>query len=475
MALDDKVFRSAIAKINKIKAKQTLIPQIQVFEDPPHLKKEITNSNLHPNTPQEVINSFETKTTIIHKNILSNSIVEETHNRTENDKNLDHVQSNSENPIYKNNEKYDTNRGTEYSTIKGTKKGTEQIINQNWVQDNGTNSNTIISTKRSTEIGFNLNKTTSSILEKYPDFIYRRPYDSLTGIPKKIVDVIFEICRKYGMRETPPFPFAMLVRLCNEKKNSVKVTRQRLLDEEIIMTKKPPHAHAKGRSGMLIYKLREDIFDEINDSLSLLIRGNNSSQNKGTKYSTGRGTKAPSSSSDYNKTTTTDLPDEWKKINVTPLKVINFGILEIKNIFRKCPQHITHDVVQDSIYQFAYGIENNPERYKNMNAPSGILVKSLCEGNLWTENGYISPEEKLKAEKENRITLIIEQQFKEPKFLDWFNTLDESKKESLVSQGVKSSTSYMISKAVIQKEHAYKYFEHEIWPEILEKFKIEMI
>jgi hypothetical protein len=326
-------------------------------------------------------------------------------------------------------------------------------------------------TKKGTEIGYKLDSQSASPLDIYPDFIYRKPYRSLIGIPKKIIDVIFDICRKYSIKETPPLPLSTIVRLCNEKKNSIKVARQRLLEEGIISTQSPTDGHAKGRSGKLVYKIRDDMFDEINNSLSLLIRDRNIYHKKGTES----GSCLPSSSSNNIYTTTTSLPIDWLNIDLSPLKEINFGLMELKNIFKKCPQDIHHHIVQDSINQFAFGLKHNPERYKTMHAPSGILVKSLCEGNPWVENGYVSQEEKLKIEKENKITKMIEQQFKEPKFIAWFNELNEMEKENLVPTGIKSSASYLISKLVIQKDHAYKYFDREIWPSILTQLKGELI
>ena len=132
-------------------------------------------------------------------------------------------------------------------------------------------------------------------------------------------------------------------------------------------------------------------------------------------------------------------------------------------------------VVQESINQFAFGLTANQARYKSMKSPVGVLVKSLCEGAPWVEAGYISPQEKMKIEKNKEIIKLLEEQWKEPKFLNWFTSLDENKKEELVPQGVKASTSYMISKNVIQKDHARYHFERQIWPGILNDLKAEFL
>lgn len=452
MALDDKVFQSAIAKINKMKSRQSPISsQIKVFEDPPHLKKkpEISSDSNSVITEQiEKLSSYKKE----------NSPLAEEKSENENKISINKL------PAKEGTER-GTKGDTKYSTERGTKSGTNNPKRKNEVQQQGTD----IGTEKGTEKGYKNKLISYSGIPEDFGFTYNRPYDSLEGIPKKIVDIIFEICRKYNIKETPPIPIAMLVRLCNEKKNSVIIARKRLTKAGIIITKEPANTRATGRSAMLVYKLRDDLFEEIHDSLSLFMR-NETINKKGTKYGTERGTEA-SSSSNYIKPTTTELPQEWRKIDITPLNCINFGFIELKNIYRKCPNNINHEIVQDSINQFAFGLANNSDRYKTMNAPSAILVKTLSEGIPWKENGYISSEEKQRLEKEEKAIKFLEQQFKEPKFFEWFNSLDEKEIDNLVPQGEKSSTSYLVSKSIIQKEYAQKYFEESIWPSILSKLK----
>ena len=88
MALDDKVFQSAIAKINKNKLRQSsAVPQVHVFEDPPHLRKqenETTHVIIQP------VFSDEVKSEIILENLLNTqhepSIIEQIISHDENNK-----------------------------------------------------------------------------------------------------------------------------------------------------------------------------------------------------------------------------------------------------------------------------------------------------------------------------------------------------------------------------------------------------
>jgi hypothetical protein len=199
MALDDKVFQSAIARINKIKAKQCIIPQIQVFEDPPHLKKSIDQEKKENVTPEAANTAAGTKTSMS-VNIQSNNFPVKVSESIENEITLASHNAKSKIPPTENSNKKGTEQGTNQGTKSSTEKGTELPINQTWVQKKGTNQGTITGTNKGTEKGYNIDHCHESPLDIYPDFIYRRSYDSLIGIPKKIVDVIFYICRKYGTK-----------------------------------------------------------------------------------------------------------------------------------------------------------------------------------------------------------------------------------------------------------------------------------
>lgn len=296
----------------------------------------------------------------------------------------------------------------------------------------------------------------------------------LTGIQRNIIIAIYRNCRINGGNVTQELTLDYIASVTNVTKKSIKTSINRLKNKSCIARVD----YKDGRGGWVKYEISQQLFTELLQHEGLLFPNANLAQtvnNHITQPVTEPITSLPSSSSDYKRTTTTDLPDEWKKIDYLPLQEINFGYIELKNIFRKCPQHINHVIIQDSINQFAFGLVNNRERYKNMTAPSGVLVKSLIDGMPWIENGYIAPEELVKREKAAKLTNLLEQQFKEPKFLEWFSALDEIKKEALVPHGVISSTSYMVSKSIIQKEHAHKYYEHEIWPGILTELKSELI
>jgi hypothetical protein len=292
----------------------------------------------------------------------------------------------------------------------------------------------------------------------------------LTGIQRSIIIALYKNCRINGGNVTQELTLEYISSLTGVNKNSIKTSINRLKNKYCIGMVD----YKDGRGGWVKYEISKQLFTELLQHEGLLQQNYNHSQtvnNLHTQPVTEPITSGSSSSRLINITTTTDLPDEWKKIDCTPLREINFSFIELMNIYKKRPEHITHHVVQDSINQFAFGLMYNPERYKGMTAKSGVLVKQLCQGTSWTEAAYVSQEEKIKAEKESTMTTYFEKQFKEPKFLEWFAQLSDQDKENLVPAGTREGTAYMVSKIQIQKEIGKNYFDRAIWPEILSNFK----
>src|SRR5262249_33735766 len=75
------------------------------------------------------------------------------------------------------------------------------------------------------------------------------------------------------------------------------------------------------------------------------------------------------SSNNINKTTTT-LPEEWKKINFSPLEAIGFSEQHLFDIYTNSLCDPT--VVQESIYHFAFGLGEG--RHKEYDSPLKVFI-----------------------------------------------------------------------------------------------------
>ncbi|MBA2650362.1 MAG: hypothetical protein H0U75_12370 [Legionella sp.] len=279
-----------------------------------------------------------------------------------------------------------------------------------------------------------------------------------------LINIIFEHCHNNGSLITPPIE-------TEEIRNALNVSPERVRNLIFRIVKKggvKVLQYKSGQNAYRVFELPKSLYQAMIDV-----------QHKQKRNLANQALAEPLASSLYsssslNITTTTDLTDEWKKIDLTPLKQINFGLIELKNIFKKCASLFRPEQIQDSINKFSFGITNNPTRYKGMKSPSAVLVNHLCQGVLWEEDSYISQEEIDRVNKESQRREFLIKQFKQPKFIEWLNGLNNIEKEELVPEVIRKGTSYMIAKDVLQKEHATLYFENVIWPKLITEIELAL-
>ena len=353
-------------------------------------------------------------------------------------------------------------KGTDKGTDKGTSKGTKRAI----LPIKGTDKGTSKGTDKGTSKGTNL--VNYNIDENYNKKFIKdlRAYSSLSGIPRKIVTLVFEICRKNNSLETPPLAFSHMVYTCSASKNSVKVARRRLINEKLLFTKKPNNLPKRGKSSALIYSLPSKIFAEINNHIEAAISSSLLHNQKITK-GTSKGTSfTTSSSSNYN--TTTKLYNEWTSINYEDLK--NYGFID-KHIQQMAQiEDLSPDELQESINHFVFDLlENDKESEIKKDAVSFFM------GILRTRGFYTAPKNfeslrdrklRLKAE---QATVLQEKREKNEEalfkieFKKWRSRLADEEIEKLVPEEVKNDKVCRIPR---QESFLKAYFNEKYWFEI---------
>jgi hypothetical protein len=95
-------------------------------------------------------------------------------------------------------------------------------------------------------------------------------------------------------------------------------------------------------------------------------------------------------SSSINKITTTNIPNDWERIDFEPLKKIGFSFTHLHQLL---DSHMTTpEIVQDSIQHFSHALENN-DKVKAYKDPLNVLMGVLRKGQRWYESNYIPPQE----------------------------------------------------------------------------------
>ena len=84
-----------------------------------------------------------------------------------------------------------------------------------------------------------------------------------------------------------------------------------------------------------------------------------------------------------------NTPSVWLKINIEPLKAIGFSDTQLQQLQNRN----TPEIIQESIYHFAYGLEHNEKTKKYKDNALNVLMGVLRKGQAWIEPNYRSPQE----------------------------------------------------------------------------------
>ena len=285
-----------------------------------------------------------------------------------------------------------------------------------------------------------------------PNEILRQILD-LTG-PQK---VIFEHALKNYIENNQPISFSKttLQLLTNNTVDNNKTAIKRLVKKGFIER----IGGVRGRGGTTILAIDQQVRPVAFKALQSLEQ-----LNLGDKKGYVKEDPNLYISSSNNITTTTDLDEFWKEIDYLPLSEIGLNHSHIKQLSRV--NSLTPELVQESIYHFAYGLEHNPKA-KEYTRPLNVFMGVLRKGNMWIENGYKSQkeiilEEQLNRRKAERARIDkLEQELMNQEFEDWFRTQDIQ--EINAQFGSKSKNLSEDIRKEIAKDNAQKHWMETIW------------
>jgi len=225
-------------------------------------------------------------------------------------------------------------------------------------------------------------------------------FSSLIGLQRKITLFIYEACNISRNRITNALSVEHIANVFQTTKFSVRKTIQRLEEKRIIIR----NNFKNGRGGWTQYELSDVIFKEImqEETQDKLRTNLGQSEDKvRTQLRTELRTITPSSSSNISiNTTTTELPDEWQKINILPLESIGFTMGHLTQLQRA---GITSaEFVQDSIDHFFYDLTTNNKGKEIKTNPLGYFM-----GIMKRVGVYAAPEN-YESEKDRALRTYIE-------------------------------------------------------------------
>ena len=276
-----------------------------------------------------------------------------------------------------------------------------------------------------------------------------------TGLQRKILFYIVEDCIFRGRLTSGFISSEVLREVTKTTTKTIKTATQRLINKGLIKREKGQ----RGRGGFCSFIITENVKDSVlkekrNSSISNQLVSElvtTISNQLVTNREAHREPNPSSSSSSYinnlniNKTTITAddkknfLPEEWLKIDTTPLEHIHFSKTQLRQLVDKN----LPEIVQESINLFAYEILQEPEKYTQ---PLNVLMGVLRQGNAWASpKGYEAPKDKAqreyferkKAENEKRNQFVSE--LMDLEFLDWQSRLSDQDLEYILPEDVRAS------------------------------------
>ncbi len=301
---------------------------------------------------------------------------------------------------------------------------------------------------------------------------------SLSGLQRGTVLFMYSLCRAAGTRETENVRLEMIASSLQTTTGAVKETIKRLIAKGFIQRLN----YRAGRGGFSSYFLPENIYRqlfELETGNKLGTNREHSGNKLGAQLGTQLGTSVPSSSSilikeEFKTTTTgepdlckvdpTKLPPEWEQVNCVPLADYGFGESQLSQIVRD--KLLTPEMVQDSIYAFAFDLRENTKEKELRGAPLNYFMGILRKGLAYARPpNYETPQE---AARRKRLELLQreesqrqaeEQQILELEFSSW-------KRGQSVAEIVAQLPEHARRPGPVQDSALKNYFVENVWPEL---------
>lgn len=299
-----------------------------------------------------------------------------------------------------------------------------------------------------------------------PTTLYNKIFN-LTGIQRKILDLVAEICSSRNVLETGPLETSKIAKHINTSVDSVKTSIKRLIDKGFIFR----NTGRRARGGFVSFYIQQEILDIVNEQKKIFVVHSSQLNSYNVYREQLENNYAYISSNNKINTITKSkeiIPEEWSNVDYESLHHIGFSKTQIMQLIDKADPNI----VQESINHFAFGLENN-QKLKKYDDPLNVLMGVLRKGQAWFEKDYRSPKEiaqlqliEIKKAEIERKKQIEEEMYKLA-FDEWQNNLGKQKIEELATT--------LRKKGDLTPRNALLsiFFKENIWPNVKTEYLVE--
>ena len=290
----------------------------------------------------------------------------------------------------------------------------------------------------------------------------------LTGVQRNLILFVFNQCKKTLSKTTEPLTIEYLSEQLNCPKKTVKTSSYRLEKRGLLHRVE----YRDGRRGWTRYELPIEVYNDVMQTETSFKVTSNWLQSdfKVASELTSELTSKPSSSSSNINTTTTELSDEWQKIDISLLESIGLTFGHLTQLQRSGIESV--EIIQDSINHFAYDLIHNHKIKEIKTTPIGYFMGIMKRAGIYTApDNYESEKDRalrtyLETKKrQQEKQAAVEAELMDLSYNEWMSVLTEDEKKSLLPDHT------LQGKLEGPKIAALKtYFKKNIWPE---KSKIE--
>jgi|GEM_PF-1093828 len=315
--------------------------------------------------------------------------------------------------------------------------------------------------------------TGSKLEAKWEQNNIENNFFSLSGLQRQIVIFIYELCKFACDKETYPLSIHQIAYKCKCTIKTVKNAINRLIKKKILFR----NSFKNGRGGWTIYAIPNYIFQEIlnfENKSKEMIKWEQSDSKLAPKLASEL-IATGSSSSIYIKTTTGDsqnsveskLNQEWQDLDIEPLENIGFTITHLSQL--AIQNKLSSKIVQDSIYAFAFDLEQNNRAKSIKGDVINYFMGILRNGKPYAPpSNYESPQDRAMRLYTEKMKEIKQKQSATEKeaislsFNEWFSKLTDAQKKELLPENMRAGV--RLEKNKFLESAARSKFEAEVWP-----------
>ncbi|MDX2164903.1 MAG: hypothetical protein SFW07_05760 [Gammaproteobacteria bacterium] len=283
-------------------------------------------------------------------------------------------------------------------------------------------------------------------------------FEDLRSNPLNMIMYFYEITKDEENRKSKRITMSELILALHITRDSARTALRFLMKQGCIN-----RTDLKvGKHGWSQYSINETIFEQIKKAID---KGSITPFRRSEFL---EGHKGFNSSNNLNNTTTNfskksgfTLPAEWDAIDIEPLRQIRFSKSHILQIFREGT--LTPEMVQDSLYAFAFDLYEN-KRIEKYGDPLRVIMGVFRDGIPYNApSNYESPKDKARREHLENLRRADKKREEEEKeiidleFKQWSKSIPEEEMKKIVHPFTPTSAGFWPS--------LKEFFKNKIWPE----------